>query len=90
MEYSSAFWKELNFLEEQKNINTLAIPKKADINKRKEQFLYDFNMTGKYRVLKERLKKVIVKVCKHKYAGVLAGAVSFTGVTTEAKDQFYS
>lgn len=90
MEYSSAFWKELNFLEEQKNINTLAIPKKTDINKRKEQFLYDFNMTGKYRILKERLKKVIVKVCKYKYAGTLGGATSFTGVTTESKDQFYS
>lgn len=47
-------------------------------------------MTGKYRVLKERLKKAIVKVCKYKYAGVLGAATSFTGVTTEAKDQFYS
>lgn len=35
MEYSSAFWKELNFLEEQRNINTLAVPKKADVVKRK-------------------------------------------------------
>ncbi len=36
------------------------------------------------------MKKAIVKVRKHKYAGVLGGAISFTSVTTEAKDQFYS
>jgi hypothetical protein len=47
-------------------------------------------MTGKYRILKERLKKVIVKICKYKYAGVLGSMTSFTGVSTEAKDQFYS
>ena len=28
--------------------------------KRKEQFLYDFNVSGKYKIFKERLKKVIV------------------------------
>lgn len=39
-------------------------------------------MTGKYRILKERMKKAIVKICKHKYANVLGQATSFTGVST--------
>jgi len=31
---------------------------------RKEQFLYDFNTTGKYHILKEKLKKTIVKIVR--------------------------
>ena len=84
------FWKDFNFLEEQKSINSLALPKRNDIAKRKEQFLYDFNLTGKYKILKERLKKNIVSICKNKFAGALSQYQSFTGVSTEAKDQFYS
>lgn len=37
--------------------------KKNEHVKRKEQFLYDFNVSGKYKVLKERLKKIIVHLC---------------------------
>ena len=57
------FWKELNTGEEIKQINPLS-QKKNDSSKRKEQFLYDFNVSGKYKVLKDRLKKTIVHLCE--------------------------
>lgn len=34
----------------------------SKFEQRKEQFLYDFNTTGKYHILKEKLKKTIVKI----------------------------
>jgi hypothetical protein len=43
-------------------------------------------MSGKYKVLKERLKKSIVKICRDKFQK--QGAI--TGITTDQKDQFYS
>lgn len=58
--------------------------------KRKEQFLYDFNVSGKYKILKERLKKHIVWLCENKYAAQMNGAKSFTGITCSVRDQFYS
>lgn len=60
--------------------------KKQEIQKRKEGFLYDFNISGKYKVLKERLKKSIVKICRDKFQK----HGSITGITTDQKDQFYS
>jgi hypothetical protein len=62
MEYSSMFCKELNIYEDFKNMNYF-INKKNDVTKRKEQFLYDFNVSGKYKILKDRIKKVIVHLC---------------------------
>lgn len=35
---------------------------------RKEQFLYDFNTTGKYHILKEKLKKTIVKIVRKSFS----------------------
>jgi hypothetical protein len=49
------------------------------MNKRKELFLYDFNVTGKYKILKERVKKSIVKICRDKFKKT----GSFTGITTD-------
>jgi hypothetical protein len=86
MEYANMFGKELNAAQDQKTKNTLTVQKKAEINKRKEQFLYDFNVSGKYKILKERLKKSIVKICRDKFQK----QGSITGITTETKDQFYS
>lgn len=66
------------------------INKKGDINKRKEHFLYDFNVSGKYKILKDRLKKTIVHLCEKYFTEQMAAAKSFTGVSCSIKDQFYS
>lgn len=47
-------------------------------------------MSGKYKILKDRMKKVIVHLCEHKYKDALNGAKSFTGITCTLRDQFYS
>ncbi|EGR30045.1 tetratricopeptide repeat protein [Ichthyophthirius multifiliis] len=41
---------------------------------------------GKYKILKERLKKSILKICRDKFGKT----GSITGITTDYKDQFYS
>lgn len=83
------FWKELNLYEDFKNMNYF-INKKNEITKRKEQFLYDFNVSGKYKILKDRIKKVIVHLCEHYFTEQMANGKSFTGVSCTIKDQFYS
>lgn len=54
----------------------------------RERFLYDLNMSGKYKILKETLKKPIIKIVKEKYKK----NKSFTGISIDQKDrdQFYS
>ena len=86
MEYANSCGKELNAAAEQKAKNTLTVQKKAEINNRKEKFLYEFNIYGKYKILKERLKKSIVRICRDKFQKM----GSITGITTDQKDQFYS
>ena len=85
IEYSQMFAKDINAQQEQKTKNIVTVQKK-EIQKRKETFLYDFNISGKYKVLKERLKKSIVKICRDKF--LKQGSI--TGITTDQKDQFYS
>ena len=41
--------------------------KPSDLSRRKEHFLYDFNISGKYKILKERIKKSIVRLCRDKF-----------------------
>lgn len=86
MEYASMLGKDLNAAQDQKGKNTLTLQKKQEISKRKEQFLYDFNVSGKYKILKERLKKSIVKICRDKFQKT----GSITGITLDQRDQFYS
>lgn len=66
------------------------VNKKNEITKRKEQFLYDFNVSGKYKILKDRIKKVIVHLCEHYFTEQMANNKSFTGVSCTIRDQFYS
>lgn len=61
-------------------------PKPQEATKRRELFLYNFNISGKYKVLKDRVKKNIVNICKEKFKK----SGSITGVTTDSQDQFYS
>ena len=69
--------------------NAVYVNRKNDASRRKEQFLYDFNIAGKYKLLRERMKKCIVNLCLHKFNMKIDG-LSFTGVTGEARDQFYT
>lgn len=86
IEYSQLYAKDMNSAQEAKSKNIVTVQKKQEIQKRKEGFLYDFNISGKYKVLKERLKKSIVKICRDKFQK----HGSITGITTDQKDQFYS
>jgi hypothetical protein len=53
---------------------------------RKEKFLYEFNTSGKYHILKQKLKKTIVRIVREKFKK----KGSLTGVTKDEKDEFYS
>jgi len=47
-------------------------------------------VSGKYKVLKERLKKSIVHLCEKYFVEQTNGLKSFSGVSCSPKDQFYS
>lgn len=47
-------------------------------------------MSGKYKILKDRIKKVIVHLCEHYFTEQMATSKSFTGLTCTIRDQFYS
>lgn len=53
---------------------------------RKEQFLYDFNTSGKYHIMKEKLKKTIVRIVRDTFSK----RQSFKGLHMDDKDHFYS
>lgn len=66
------------------------VNKKNELTKRKEQFLYDFNVSGKYKILKDRMKKVIVHLCESYFTEQMGNSKTFTGISCTIKDQFYS
>jgi hypothetical protein len=53
---------------------------------RKEQFLYDFNTSGKYHIMKEKLKKTIVKITRNTFKK----RNGFKGLHMDDRDHFYS
>jgi hypothetical protein len=53
---------------------------------RKEQFLYDFNTSGKYHIMKEKLKKTVVKIVRNTFKK----RQSFKGLHMDDRDHFYS
>jgi tetratricopeptide (TPR) repeat protein len=87
MEYANMFGKEANTAQEPKGKLLLSAQQKKEVrDQRKEKFLYDFNMSGKYNVLKEKMKKCVMKLVRDKFQKT----GSLTGVTLDARDQFYS
>lgn len=52
--------------------------------------MYDFNVSGKYKILKDRIKKVIVHLCENYFTEQMANNKSFNGVSCTIRDQFYS
>jgi len=55
--------------------------------KNKEDFIEELNKSGKYFVLKEKLKKAAVRIAKEKYGKKIE---SLKGLTKDERDQFYS
>lgn len=53
---------------------------------RKKEFLYEINTSGKYHILKEKLKKTIVRIVKEYFK--MTG--SFKGLSKDERDHFYS
>ena len=47
-------------------------------------------MSGKYKVLKDRLMKTIVHLCEKYFTEEMAGSKTFSGVSCSPRDQFYS
>ena len=54
--------------------------------RRKDTFLYDFNTSGKYTILKEKLKKSIAQILREKYRKSCA----VKGLAHDEKDEFNS
>jgi hypothetical protein len=53
---------------------------------RKKEFLYEINTKGKYHILKEKMKKTIVRIVREHFHK--SGALK--GLKKDARDQFYS
>jgi hypothetical protein len=53
---------------------------------RKKEFLYEINTSGKYHILKEKLKKTIVRIVKEHFKK----AGSIRGLYKDDRDHFYS
>ena len=88
MEYSDMFSKEMNHAQDPRSkamhLSTQQRQKVRD--DRKTTFLYDFNTTGKYNILREKMKKCIMEIVRDKFSKT----GSLTGITADSKDQFYS
>ena len=53
---------------------------------RKDKFLYEFNTSGRYHMLKEKLKKTVIRIVREKHSK--SGTVH--GVTKDERDHIYS
>jgi len=53
---------------------------------RKKEFLYEINTQGKYHILKEKMKKTIVRIVKEKFEKT----GSIKGLHKDQRDHFYS
>ena len=54
-------------LEKQANITMSAQETAEAYEERKKEFLYEINQSGKYHILKEKMKKTIVRIVKETY-----------------------
>lgn len=66
--------------------NVLSNAKKEERDSNITKFLYNFNYSGKAELLKEKLKKFIVRIVREKYKK----RTNVKGIFKDEKDQFYS
>lgn len=78
-EYYSLFQEELEGEQRER-------PKTDKFEDRKKEFLYEINTSGKYHVMKEKMKKTIVRIVKEHFHKT--GAVK--GIYKDERDHFYS
>ena len=66
---------------------TMSSQEQYDVyEERKKEFLYEINKSGKYHILKERMKKTIVRIVKEHFGK--KGSVK--GLQKNDQDRFYS
>jgi exopolyphosphatase/pppGpp-phosphohydrolase len=53
---------------------------------RKKEFLYEINQTGKYHILKEKMKKTVVRIVREHFGK----SEAIKGLKKDERDQFYS
>lgn len=58
----------------------------AKYEERKKEFLYDINQSGKYHILKEKMKKTVVRIVREHFGKT----ESFKGLKKDERDHFYS
>jgi len=72
-------------LREMKQCNIFLTTSLIEKQRQKEQFLYEFNTSGKYKILKDKLKHNIRELCLSKFEK----AGSLMGVKKDMSDIFY-
>jgi hypothetical protein len=55
---------------------------------RKKEFLYDINTTGKYHIMKEKMKKTIVRIVREHFQKQDSAGIK--GIFKDERDHFYS
>jgi hypothetical protein len=84
-EYVNVFSKDTNE-SKSKTKTTMTEQKKMELQKKKEAYMQEINQSGKYKLLKDRLRKSIIRVCIDKFQkqGL------YTGVTKDDKDRLFA
>ena len=73
-------------MEKQARTTISAQESNASYEERKKEFLYEINKSGKYHILKERMKKTIVRIVKEHFGK----KGSIKGLHKDEQDRFYS
>lgn len=82
-EYYQMFQKDL---EQQATIPMSQIETNNAYETRKKEFLYEINTSGKYHILKEKMKKTIVRIVREKFGK----SEQIKGLKKDERDNFYS
>jgi hypothetical protein len=57
---------------------------------RKKEFLYEINTSGKYHIMKEKMKKTIVRIVKEHFQKASDSKEGIKGIYKDERDHFYS
>ena len=85
-EYYNLFKDELH--EEQRDRTKSQSERSVAFEERKKEFLYEINTSGKYHIMKEKMKKTIVRIVKEHFQK--KDEPSIKGLYKDERDHFYS
>jgi hypothetical protein len=85
-EYYNQFESQL--IEEQKDRVISETKKTEKFEERKKEFLYEINTSGKYHIMKEKMKKTIVRIVKEHFHKQEKEGIK--GIYKDERDHFYS